>query len=92
VQAYAVDVLPAAGYPGACTQPVLTTSLLLLAPPYPAWRLAAETAARDRVGRGHTIEIKPLSSILDRIKQRQALAIARCGLLLGRLGGQQWAG
>lgn len=40
--------------------------------------LPAETAARDRLGKGHKIEIKPLSSILDRIKQRQALAIARC--------------
>lgn len=41
--------------------------------------LLAETAARDRLGKGHKVEIKPLSSILERIKQRQALAIARCG-------------
>ena len=39
----------------------------------------AETAARDRLGKGHKIEIQPLSSILGRIKQRQALAIARWG-------------
>ena len=43
----------------------------------PASSLPAETAARDRLGQGHRIEIKPMSSILDRIKQRQALAIAR---------------
>ena len=40
--------------------------------------IPAETAARDRLGKGHKIEIQPLSSILGRIKQRQALAIARC--------------
>lgn len=43
----------------------------------------AETAARDRLGKGHKIEIKPLSSILDKIKQRQALAIARWGAFDG---------
>lgn len=49
---------------------------------------AAETAARDRLGKGHKIEIKPLSSILDKIKQRQALAIARWAG--GRAAGQWW--
>lgn len=40
-------------------------------------RVLRETAAHDRLGQGHRIEIRPLSSILDKLKQRQALAIAR---------------
>ena len=63
--------LPALRYTPALRKP------LSLAAALPA---RAETAARDRLGKGHKIEIKPLSSILDRIKQRQALAIARCGM------------
>ena len=37
----------------------------------------AETASRDRLGKGAPVEIRPLSSILDKIRERQAQAIAR---------------
>ena len=39
--------------------------------------LPAETAARDRLGKGQKIEIKPMSSIVDKLRERRALAIAR---------------
>jgi hypothetical protein len=37
----------------------------------------AETAARDRLGKGQKIEIKPLTGIVAKLKERRALAIAR---------------
>ena len=59
--------------------PSLPHTCLGLHPPACPMTVPAETAARDRLGKGHKIEIQPLSSILGMIKQRQALAIARWG-------------
>lgn len=40
-------------------------------------RLLREVAGNDRLGRGQKIEIKPLSSIAEKLKKRRELAIAR---------------
>ncbi|KAL4540045.1 hypothetical protein Ndes2526A_g03047 [Nannochloris sp. 'desiccata'] len=40
-------------------------------------RILRETAARDRLGKGQKIEIKPLTGIVAKLKERRALAIAR---------------
>ncbi|GAB4819013.1 hypothetical protein N2152v2_006059 [Parachlorella kessleri] len=40
-------------------------------------RVLRETASRDRLGQAAEVEVKPLSSILERIKQRQQAAIQR---------------
>lgn len=40
-------------------------------------RLLREVAGSDRLGRGQKIEIKPLSSIAEKLKKRRELAIAR---------------
>lgn len=37
----------------------------------------SDTAARDRLGKGQKIEIKPLTGIVAKLKERRALAIAR---------------
>ncbi|KAL4543808.1 hypothetical protein Ndes2437B_g01620 [Nannochloris sp. 'desiccata'] len=38
---------------------------------------SGKTAARDRLGKGQKIEIKPLTGIVAKLKERRALAIAR---------------
>lgn len=58
--------------------PLLRPTIVIDACPHPA-ACPPETAARDRLGKGHRIEVKPLASILGRLRERQALAIARCG-------------
>lgn len=45
------------------------------APPYKP--SVSETAARDRLGKGQKIEVKPLTGIVEKLKQRRALAVAR---------------
>ena len=56
--------------------------------------LPAETAARDRLGKSSAeVEVKPLSSILDKLKERQQAAIERQGARRwGRGGRRGWQG
>ena len=49
-----------------------------------------ETAARDRIGRGHNPEIAPLSGILAKLKEQRKAVIARCTLSLSCSNAGRW--
>lgn len=43
-----------------------------------SWSTAADSAVRDRIGKGHNVEIAPLSGILAKLKAQRQEVIARC--------------
>lgn len=47
-------------------------------------RILRATAERDRLGKGQKIEVRPLSSIVAKLKERKALAVARAPKVLSK--------